>query len=367
MDFKKVLSAHSVAYPHLLPDDIIKLIFQSSFGCEHMVSSLETAGELIKKEIAENEKNGTSFAEKNDKASSLAVSSSSLVETLGDDFSRISLQVTSFGLSKETLAKLFYLSALDSKKDYTKLQSNIEKSIELAKEGGFPFSVDDFLRALKRWEKLNYPPIHHSANFKKEYTPSYRVISNKFVPFLPLFCEIDKKLSQTRLILSIEGGSASGKTTLSNILKEIYQCNVFHTDDFFLQPHQRTKERLEEVGGNLDRERFLAQVVSPLTEGKVISYKKFDCSTMKILPSIEVRPSSFSVVEGAYSMHPFFLNYYNLSVFLDIDEETQKERIQKRNSPQMQKRFFEEWIPMEKRYFGYFGIKEKATFVISKK
>jgi hypothetical protein len=31
---------------------------------------------------------------------------------------------------------------------------------------------------------------------------------------------------------------------------------LFHTDDFFLQPHQRTRERLESVGGNIDYERF---------------------------------------------------------------------------------------------------------------
>ena len=36
--------------------------------------------------------------------------------------------------------------------------------------------------------------------------------------FLPLFEEIDKHLSQGKLILAVEGGIASGKTTLGKML-----------------------------------------------------------------------------------------------------------------------------------------------------
>ena len=39
-------------------------------------------------------------------------------------------------------------------------------------------------------------------------------------------------------------------------------------DDFFLRPEQRTEERLKEVGGNVDRERFLEEVARPLTNKK---------------------------------------------------------------------------------------------------
>ena len=45
---------------------------------------------------------------------------------------------------------------------------------------------------------------------------------------------------QEQVVVAIEGGSASGKRTLAQRLAEQIDCNVFHMDDFFLQPHQRT-------------------------------------------------------------------------------------------------------------------------------
>ena len=44
-------------------------------------------------------------------------------------------------------------------------------------------------------------------------------------------------------VVAIDGKCTSGKTTLASKLAEIYDCNVFHMDDFFLRPEQRTPER----------------------------------------------------------------------------------------------------------------------------
>ena len=82
------------------------------------------------------------------------------------------------------------------------------------------------------------------------------------------------------VIVAIEGGSASGKTTLASKLAEELDANLFHMDDFFLQPHQRTKERFLEPGGNVDYERFLLEVLLPIRAGIPFSYRVFDCRTM---------------------------------------------------------------------------------------
>lgn len=182
--------------------------------------------------------------------------------------------------------------------------------------------------------------------------------------FLPLFEEIDKRLSQGNLILAVEGGSASGKTTLGKMLEEIYGCTVFHTDDFFLRPEQRTRERFAEIGGNIDRERFIEEVLLPLREGRVIRYRRFDCSEMKLQAPIEIKPERLTVIEGAYSMHPAFEEFYGFSVFLDIAEDFQKERIFKRNSPRMAERFINEWIPLENIYFSATDVKKRCEMCI---
>ncbi|MBQ8758231.1 MAG: hypothetical protein IJZ20_00890, partial [Clostridia bacterium] len=81
------------------------------------------------------------------------------------------------------------------------------------------------------------------------------------MPFLPLFAKLDGMLLTGNVRLAVEGGSASGKSTLGALLESVYDCTVFHMDDFFLRPEQRTPERFAEIGGNVDRERFLSEVL----------------------------------------------------------------------------------------------------------
>ena len=88
--------------------------------------------------------------------------------------------------------------------------------------------------------------------------------------------QIDELLAkQDMVIVAIDGKCTSGKTTLASKLAEIYDCNVFHMDDFFLRPEQRTPERFAEVGGNVDYERFQEEVLLPLKDGKAFSYRPF--------------------------------------------------------------------------------------------
>lgn len=184
--------------------------------------------------------------------------------------------------------------------------------------------------------------------------------------FRPLFAELDRQLAgELPVRLAIEGGSASGKTTLGQILAERYGCTVFHMDDFFLRPEQRTASRFAEPGGNVDRERFLEEVLLPLRRGEKIFYRRFDCATMQLQKPIEIVPGRLVVTEGAYSMHPELAPYYDLSVFLDISPELQCDRISRRNTPEKAKRFFTEWIPMEQAYFAAFDIPARCTLRIS--
>lgn len=183
--------------------------------------------------------------------------------------------------------------------------------------------------------------------------------------FSRLFDEIDRLSAKKSIIIAIDGGSASGKTTLARILGERYDCNVFHVDDFFLRPEQRTPERLAEIGGNFDRERFFAEIVKPLKNNESVTYRRFNCSTQALEEPITVAPKRITVVEGAYSMHLSLGRYYDISVLLDIEPEYQRERVLIRNSEALAKRFFSEWIPLENRYFEGTDIRSRADIVLS--
>ena len=336
---RELLIMHYHKYPKLQIQDIFKYLYQSSFGCEHLVSSFETAVKCI-----------------SDEYESGIYESLPDAEPLDGAYSRVHLSWLDFGLRAETLGRLFCLSA-KNENGKSDLIGKLTVARELVREGLLPFEEKQFDDAIGEWKADGYSSVHHSDVFRNEYKPCYRVIANEYIPFLPLFAQLDALIERERVNIAIEGGSASGKTTLSGVLSQIYDCAVFHTDDFFLRPEQRTEERFNEVGGNIDRERFLDEVLKPLSKNEVIVYRKFDCSSMTIKDGIQIKPEKLNVIEGAYSMHPEFAKYYDFSVFLDVCPKTQKERILKRNTTSLAVRFFNEWIPLESRYFSETRIK----------
>ena len=175
---------------------------------------------------------------------------------------------------------------------------------------------------------------------------------------------IDSLLAQgQRVILAIDGPCASGKTTLGAYLEERYDCNLFHMDDFFLRPEQRTPQRFAKPGGNVDYERFRDEVLMPLATGKAFSYRPFDCKTFTLSEPVAVSPKKLTIIEGSYSHHPYFGDPYDLKVFLTADLQTQRQRILER-PPFLHQRFFRDWIPMENLYFQTFHIREQAELVL---
>lgn len=181
-----------------------------------------------------------------------------------------------------------------------------------------------------------------------------------------VFSRIDTLLSRgSKIIVAIDGNSGSGKSTLAEALGSNYDCNIFHMDDFFLRPEQRTEERMREVGGNVDYTRFKDEVLNKLKEKTEFEYQIYDCSMGKLTKYIKVSPKKLNIVEGVYSMHPILQGSYDLKVFLGIDVETQKQRILQRSGKYMLQRFLNEWIPLENEYFSKMNIAERCDLVIT--
>lgn len=170
--------------------------------------------------------------------------------------------------------------------------------------------------------------------------------------------------NKAMVLLAIDGPSASGKSTLGALICARVGGNLFHMDDYFLRPEQRTKERLEEAGGNVDRERFLEEVLVGIRTGREFFYHPYNCKTGKMEQRTFVEPKKWNIIEGAYSLHPDLSPYYDLRIFLEVDEGEQSARILERNGPDMHQRFLSEWIPMENRYFKAMGIREKCDMIL---
>lgn len=157
--------------------------------------------------------------------------------------------------------------------------------------------------------------------------------------------------------VAIDGNCASGKTTFAKELSAFFDCNVFHIDDFYLPKILQTNE----IAGNIDRRRFLKEVLLPLKNGNESFFRKFDCKTQSFGEPQKTGVKEVNIVEGSYSCHPDFFEFYDMSIFLTASPDVQKERIIKRNGEDGFKVFEQKWIPAEEEYFKKMNIKEKCT------
>lgn len=181
-----------------------------------------------------------------------------------------------------------------------------------------------------------------------------------------LFSRIDALLQgRGRAVIAIDGQSGAGKSTLGGLLADRYGGRLFHADDFFLQPGQRTSERLAQPGGNFDRERFSQEVVAPIRDGRDAYIRPFDCKESKLLPPKAVPFAPVSIVEGSYCLHPALGAYYDLAIYLQAETEAQRSRLQKRYDAARFQRAMAEWVPMENAYAKAFNIQEKCDFVLT--
>ena len=179
-------------------------------------------------------------------------------------------------------------------------------------------------------------------------------------------CERIDALLRTKehVLLAIDGNCCAGKTTLSQRLGALLDANVFHLDDYFLRPHMRSQKRLSQPGGNVDAERFLAQVLLPVSRGEQATVQKYDCHADVLLAPVLVSPKRVAIIEGAYSLHPLLAPYYTLKVFCRIDPALQESRILARNGEAALPVFRERWIPLENRYFEALDILSQCDLVV---
>ena len=171
-----------------------------------------------------------------------------------------------------------------------------------------------------------------------------------------------KENKKDKIIIAIDGMTGSGKSTLAEELAQIYNSPIFHADDFFLPIELRTEERLNEPGGNIHYERMKKEVIDCLINGKIndiIKYRPFTCKIQNYGDEKNLKINHINIVEGSYCLHPYFEKYYDISIFLSINEKDQIERLTKR-CPQMINNFINKWIPLEKKYHDAYKICENS-------
>lgn len=174
---------------------------------------------------------------------------------------------------------------------------------------------------------------------------------------------INEKKLQGQIVISIDGPCGSGKTTISKEIEEKLHFNILHIDDFYLPFQKRDKNWMNIIAGHMDFDRLIDNVLRPYKERHKVNYISYDCHSDKYMQEIPIDLDRFLVIEGSYTAHPLLAKYVDLRIYIDIDKDTQIDRLTKRNIDVVDK-FLSMWVPYEYRYFAELKIKESSDLVI---
>lgn len=167
-----------------------------------------------------------------------------------------------------------------------------------------------------------------------------------------------------RLLITLDGPCASGKTTLAGKLARAFRGQVVHTDDFVIPHARKTPERLAVPGGNCDAERLVEEVVIPFKSGLPVRYRRYDCRRDMLLPEEELPDTKVLVLEGSYCNLPTLRKHADLRLFLDTPGEVREARLLARESAASVQRFRDLWIPLENAYFEAYRLPDEDCIVI---
>lgn len=339
-------------YPLSTTQDYLKLLFQAEYGCEHILGSYVL--NYVNSELDESNNTDTQ-----------------LVEPISEQYCRVHLsEYKRKGYLSEVLAKCMLKVKSSGASDH--LNAQIDNFLQLVDSGSINLNSNEAHLQVQQYRKLGCPPVRHSEAFRNAYQPHYRVIYRKHALLLPLLNAVSQLMQQKQLnadgeslvnadkikvgkhakpiIVAIDGCCGSGKSTYAKVLSEFYDnATVIHADDFFLPPDMRTKERLNEVGGNIHYER-LVEVVKQAQQGRPFVYQAYDCSTNTFVER-NFTPTSVVIVEGSYVLRDDLRCYYDVKALITVDEQTQYQRLLCREGAKGIDNFVNKWIPLENRYF----------------
>lgn len=339
-DFPNILKEHARRYPLMEPQDFGKLAYQSEFGPEHLVSDRQRAESFLMEEWETLPKQSTPQEP----------------ERISDSLCRFPLAVCQSANEVKLLTELFVYTA----EVHTGSQDGLQKKIEQIENMEIP-GIKEWTT---EWKRQGCPPVHHSAAYRENYHPHYRLVLKEYADYFGALSEIYRLIQRENpVIVAIDGHCGSGKTYFADLLAKLFSCNVCHMDDFYKPLEQREENWTEIPAGNMDLQRFHHEVLHPLKIGQQALYRSYDCMKKVMKETVPLSPGRLTVVEGSYSCHPLLTAEYDLTIFLTCSRDEQRKRLQAREGDYFSA-FEERWIPMEESYLKHYSIEKNSSLVI---
>lgn len=339
-DFEKTLALHMCSYPKMEPVDYIKLAFQHSFGVGHLLTDPLLASDGIRREMREMR----------------SPSCPKEAESVGSGMVRYPLSLIENGTEAEVLAKAMMLTA----QGFSGSQETLSDALHSLEALGDP----NIARSVSEWLSAGGGAVHHSESFRREYGPHYRLIKAEFAPFLKPAAKLLDLASKRPVCIAVDGRCGSGKTSFSDFMSKLSDCNVMHMDDFYLPMSERSPDWRKVPAGNMDFMRLKTEMLDPLRAGREFEYRPYLCASGRLSEPVPMKPKRLNIVEGSYSHHPDIAEYFDFKVFITVSQDEQKRRLSEREGEYFPE-FLRTWIPCEENYFAAFSVQDGCDLLIT--
>lgn len=338
--FFRTVKEHAGRYPKMEMQDYGKLAFQSEYGPEHLLTEKQSALRFLQEEMAELPSDASP---KN-------------AEPIGGGLCRFPLSFCKSEPDLESLAELLFLTAQEH---CGTVKGIMDKAAQLRR-----LNIPGMEAWLSGWEEKGYPPVHHSKSYREAYHPHYRLIKREYAGYFPAITAVRKLMEKGEtVILGIDGRCGSGKTGLAGLFSRLFDCNVFHMDDFYLPFEKRSPNWKDTPGGNIDFGRLTREVLDPVQKKRTVIYRPYHCGKGQITGSFPIAPKALNIVEGSYSHHPLLFGSCQFKLFLTCSKEEQKRRLQRREGSYYPA-FEKQWMPFEEQYYQCYGVDKTADLIV---
>jgi uridine kinase len=174
------------------------------------------------------------------------------------------------------------------------------------------------------------------------------------------------------LLIAIDGGSGSGKSSIATILAETVSATLIATDDFFAahigDQGWLNRSRIERAADALDWQRLRSEVLEPLLRRTPAKWHSFDFAA-GIMPDgsyatkadcITYTPRDIIVLEGAYSTRPELADLADLKILVAVPVEIRHRRLIQREERKFLAKWHATWDEAERFYFEH--VRDASTF-----
>ena len=157
---KTVLLSHFARYPAMIPQDGVKLVYQSAFGPGHLLADPDRARAFLRRELDET-----------------PAREGAVYEPIGNGYARLHLAAAkAAGREEEEIFQAFFAAANGKTPGKAVFEQGISLLEELAAQGQAPFSADALAEYLREYRAAGCPMVSHSPVYREHYHPAYRVV-----------------------------------------------------------------------------------------------------------------------------------------------------------------------------------------------